>query len=132
LHRRSSKSKDAIEGGLRRDILSIVLITNRPGVYDVVLHSLAQQSSSRYELIVVDAIVNESGEPARREAAEALAHELGVNLAAVVRDKPKTKALDSKYGLCSAYRARSAAPRKLREGTSRARITAVLDVELPR
>ncbi len=105
---RSSKSKEAIEGGLRRDILSIVLITNRPGVYDVVMHSLAQQSSLRYELIVVDAILNGRGEPARKEAAMSLAREIGVNLAAVVRDKPKTKALGSTYGLCSAYRAQSA------------------------
>ena len=102
---RSSKSKEAIEGGLRREILSIVLITNRPGVYDVAMHSLAQQSSARYELMVVDAILNERGEPARKEAAEALARELDVNLAAVVRDKPKTRAKDSKYGLCNAYRA---------------------------
>ena len=89
------------------------------------MHSLAQQSSSRYELIVVDAIVNESGEPVRKEAAEALARELGVNLAAVVRDKPKTVAKHSKYGLCNAYRAR---PRNLRSAKRRSILRSPVDV----
>jgi hypothetical protein len=61
-------------------------------------------------LIVVDAVVDETGAPARRHTAEALARELGVNLAAVVRDKPKTRAKESKYGLCNAYRASQPAP----------------------
>ena len=38
--------------------LSIVLATNRPGVYDIVLHSLASQTSKDYELIVVDDILD--------------------------------------------------------------------------
>ncbi len=64
----------------------------------------------RYELIVVDAVVDETDAPVRRHTAEALARELGVNLAAVVRDKPKTRAKESKYGLCNAYRASQRAP----------------------
>jgi hypothetical protein len=38
--------------------LSVVLATNRPGVYDIVLNSLAGQTSKDYELIVVDDILD--------------------------------------------------------------------------
>ena len=43
MRHRSSAGKQKIEGGLRLDIVSIVLITNRPGVYDVVMYSLKNQ-----------------------------------------------------------------------------------------
>jgi hypothetical protein len=45
------------QGGKERkdsNLLSLVLFTNRPGAWDIALHSLAAQTSRNYELIVVD------------------------------------------------------------------------------
>ena len=90
----------ACKGGTERgdvDLLSVVLFTNRPGVWDIVLHSLAIQSSGRYELIVVD-----DARAERRDAARALARRLGVPLRHVVRSKRKTSAVTSRYGEANA------------------------------
>eukprot|EP00961_Rhodomonas_salina_P215473 2910309-Rhodomonas_salina.1 len=77
--------------------LSIVLFTNRPGVYDVAFHSLALQISDDYEVIVVD-----DGDPARRSHAMQLAKRLGINLQHIVRSKRKTSALSAKGGEANA------------------------------
>ena len=80
-----------------RGLLSVVVFTNRPGVWDIALHSLAAQSSKRYELIVVD-----DAKADRREAAIALAGKLGVRLKQVVRSKKKTSAASTRYGEANA------------------------------
>jgi len=41
--------------------LSIILFTNRPGAWDIALHSLAQQDSTDYELLVPPARMARNG-----------------------------------------------------------------------
>jgi len=84
-------------GPARAPSVSIVLFTNRPGVWDVALHSLALQDSDDYELVVVD-----DARADRRDAAIAMAERLGVRLQQVVRSKPKTSARGTRKGECNA------------------------------
>ncbi|KAF6005208.1 hypothetical protein F1559_002518 [Cyanidiococcus yangmingshanensis] len=67
--------------------ISIVFVTKRPGGYDVLLNSLAQQTRNSpldYELICVDELA-----PFRSELVRTQARELGVNLVAMVPSKPR-------------------------------------------
>lgn len=74
--------------------ISIVYVTKRPGSFDLLLHSLAQQTDSRYELIVVDELAYH-----RRDAVKLLAESLRVHLVQHVPGKPKTR--PHKYGICN-------------------------------
>jgi glycosyltransferase involved in cell wall biosynthesis len=67
--------------------ISIIFVTKRPGGYDMLLNSLAQQSRKSpldYELICVDELA-----PFRAELVRAQARELGINLVAIVPSKPR-------------------------------------------
>ena len=64
----------------------MVLFTNRPGVWDIALHSLAAQTSDSYELIVVD-----DAKADRRAAAIGMARQLGVRLQVCPKKMPKHK-----------------------------------------
>ena len=114
-----------------RPSLSIVFITKRPGTYDVLLHSLSQQVDKDYELIIIDSLSDDGvshsrtcgcpacaqmhtlhavwtracGQivPTRKAAVEEMASALGVNLAVMRVDKHKTRAVESRNGLCNAY-----------------------------
>ena len=83
--------------------LSIAYMTKRPGGIDILLNSLAQQTSKDYELIIVDALA-----PIQRATAiKAMADSLGVNLRCVRGDKRRTRALHHRFGYNNAYRART-------------------------
>eukprot|EP00301_Raphidiophrys_heterophryoidea_P012866 c1996_g1_i1.p1 GENE.c1996_g1_i1~~c1996_g1_i1.p1 ORF type:complete len:449 (-),score=73.67 c1996_g1_i1:109-1359(-) len=83
--------------------LSIIYITKRPGGYDVLLNSLAQQNhddplSFVYELICVDELA-----PYRAARVYAMADELDVNLVAIVPSKPKApQHKDLRFGIYNA------------------------------
>lgn len=86
--------------------LSIIYITMRPGGYDVLFESLAQQTSTDFELICIDdaGVLDQTtgirGPPARRAAAVAYARRLGLPLVALVPSKKKVRGL--RFGQCNA------------------------------
>ena len=67
-------------------------MTMRPGGYDVLLESLAQQTDARYELFCVDELTNE-----RRSAVAARAAALGVNLIGLRPGKPRADPPEGKF-----------------------------------
>jgi glycosyltransferase involved in cell wall biosynthesis len=67
--------------------ISIIFVTKRPGGYDILLNSLAQQTRKSpldYEVICVDELA-----PFRSELVREQARALGVNLVAIVPSKPR-------------------------------------------
>jgi len=72
--------------------LAIVFMTMRPGGYDVLLESLAQQTDARYELFCVDELTHE-----RRSAVAARAAALGVNLIGLRPGKPRADPPEGKF-----------------------------------
>jgi hypothetical protein len=79
---------------------------DRPGGYDVLFESLAQQTSKDFELICIDdagPMDKETGiraPPARRAAAVAYARKLGIPLMALVPSKKKVRG--KRFGQCNA------------------------------
>ena len=78
-------------------LISIIYITKRPGGYDILLNSLAQQTSKNYELICIDELANY-----RKEKIKTMAEKLNVNLKIVRPGKEKTFP-DTKFGICNAF-----------------------------
>ena len=68
---------EAYTEGRRKDVLSIVYMTMRPGGYDVLLHSLARQSSQEFELLCVDELAA-PGHRSRAGDIRAMANALGL------------------------------------------------------
>ena len=81
--------------------VSVVYVTKRPGGYDMLLNSLAQQarrSPADYELICVD-----EAAPFRVEKVREEARRLGVNLVAMVPSKPRQpRYRDLRFGIYNA------------------------------
>ncbi len=85
------------ESNASAPFISIILFTNRPGAIDMAFHSLAEQDSRDYELIVVDDCGGD-----RRSSMIAFADSLQINLQHVVRSKTKTSAVSSPGGEANA------------------------------
>eukprot|EP00741_Cyanophora_paradoxa_P006512 tig00001021_g6303.t1 len=81
-----------------RPTVSIVFTTKRPGGIDILFHSLANQTSTDYELICIDELAQY-----RSTKMYDYARRLGVNLVAVVPSKPKMdRDMDKKFGIYKA------------------------------